>query len=122
MPQELFDPANAAKLKAYAVATVALYTETKLAVGQCKDIGYTVSEGRVYADWAPPSMMGPICITKCGCNFPGYESPVKGKPPCTDQPDDSSAGKFCSLCGPKYNGVATINAYGPSTQIVDANM
>ena len=38
---------------------------------------------------------------RCGCNYPA----------CRDQPDDPAAGKFCSLCGPKYNSDITINLW-----------
>ena len=38
---------------------------------------------------------------QCGCNYPS----------CRDQPDDPAAGKFCSLCGPKYNDYIVINLW-----------
>ena len=34
----------------------------------------------------------------CGCNYPA----------CPDQPDDPAAGKFCSMCGQKYNDYIVI--------------
>ena len=35
------------------------------------------------------------------CNFGGNKTvPL---PQCSDHPDDPKAGKFCSLCGPKFN-------------------
>ena len=38
---------------------------------------------------------------QCGCTYPS----------CRDQPDDPAAGKFCSLCGPKYNDYIVINLW-----------
>jgi len=110
IPASLFDPRNAAQLREYEEITVNLYNvdqfsgsnSSKLEVGQCKDIGYPVSAGsRQGIGWAPDSLMTPICKKQCHCSYPR----------CPDQPDDPKAGKWCSLCGPKYNGKITINLW-----------
>ena len=38
-------------------------------------------------------------------------SKVADKPYCKDAPDDPKAGKWCSLCGPKYNSYIKIQLY-----------
>lgn len=106
MPVALFDPENAAQLKRYADVTVGLYPSTyfnggKLALGRCKDIGYTVTDprGPTYPNWSPPELMKPICKERCNCTYTGQGYP----PDCPDVPDNSTAGTFCSLCGPMFN-------------------
>ena len=43
------------------------------------------------------------------CNFGGNKTvPL---PQCSDHPDDPKAGKFCSLCGPKYNKPIEISMF-----------
>jgi len=54
--------------------------------------------------------MSPICLSQCHCQFDVF--PVSSKVPrCKDQPDDPKAKHWCSLCGPKYNDVITINLW-----------
>jgi hypothetical protein len=103
MPQSLFDPSNAGELKRYEQITCDLYglTGSKLEVGRCKDIGYTRFVATGSAAWAPTSLMGPICKEQCGCIYPD----------CKDVPDDPANGKFCSLCGPKFNADILIDEY-----------
>ena len=121
MPAALFEPKNAEFLKLYEKLTVAFYKAPfdpelgKLAVGRCKDIGFTecgsAEQGVV---WANAALMDPICASKCNCNFdgPGEKSPstsiFKALPYCKDEPDDPKAAKWCSLCGPKFNAPITI--------------
>ena len=120
MPESLFEPSNAANLKEYADITVALYGPVKLAVGRCAAIGYNVSLGPapLGAVWAPPSLMGPVCLRQCKCIYPGFragEALAPWLPQCVDQPDDPAAGTFCSLCGPKFNSVIGINLFKQSS-------
>ena len=104
IPPALFAPSNAGKLAQYAALTVALYSVesfpsiAKLQLGQCSGIGYNRTIGVKSANWAPDVLMGPICKARCNCVYPE----------CPDQPDDPAAGKWCSLCGPRYNPSATI--------------
>ena len=102
MPASLFESQNAAALKRYINITIDLYHfslstyKTQLELGRCKDIGYTTYLGPSSKNiqWAPPALMKGICQAQCNCLFPST---------CRDQPDDPAAGKWCSLCGPKYN-------------------
>jgi len=124
MPAELFEPKNFLRLAQYATITVKYYDSlpgasgmiTKytpgvagLKLGRCKtQTVYTcsgTSEGTGTASWVNVAtftadvLMGPICKKQCGCTYPA----------CPDQPDDPATGKFCSLCGPKYNAPAQIS-------------
>ena len=111
IPLSLFDPSNAAELKAYEDLTIALYTVTagsKLEVGRCADIGYSTPAGSTSAAWAPNALMVPICKSKCNCDYPN----------CPDQPDDPSAAKFCSLCGPMFNRDIEIDLFSKTLNIV----
>jgi uncharacterized surface protein with fasciclin (FAS1) repeats len=124
MPPALFEPQNALFLKAYEEATILLYNTStsgfpsspgKLAVGRCKDIGYTqAAGGNQGISWF--AGFGPFCEKQCGCSISAF-GPL---PYCKDVPDDPKAGKFCSLCGPKYNGVITINLWTLPTDDDDA--
>ena len=63
-------------------------------------------------DWAPLKLMDGICAEQCKCNFRnGKLNGSIGLPPCKDEPDDPAAGKWCSLCGPKYNQPIGITEY-----------
>ena len=96
VPAALFKPWNAWKLKAYAALTIQLYSAggAKLELGRCADIGYVRRNSKTPAVWAPTSMMTKICQKQCNCAYPS----------CPDVPDEPLKGKYCSLCGPKYNG------------------
>eukprot|EP01050_Picozoa_sp_SAG11_P031809 SAG11_NODE_10045_length_861_cov_1.073491_1_plen_195_part_00 len=114
VPVALFEPRHVFALRAYVEATVKLYRtpllNTSVQFGQCSSVGYTVCDSAVQGiGWTPRSIMGPICGSRCGCNFQGACSPVgnfpgipscENLPYCKDQPDVPAAGKFCSLCGP----------------------
>lgn len=106
VPEALFDPANTVEPAEYVNVTIQYYGIVKLSTGTCNGIGYTKKQGFRQADWAPNAMMGPICAHKCCCNY-GTSKYLKWLQPCPDQPDDPSKGQFCSLCGPKYNILAT---------------
>lgn len=120
MPAALFDrtkPLNFAALVAYAAATERFYpkpvgnSSTKLQVGRCRDqaanwvcnptgngSNYTSCDAGVQGVvWTPGSLMGPVCQERCQCSFNGA---VPGLPLCKDRPDNPSASKWCSLCGP----------------------
>ena len=108
MPDAIFDPSNAATLKAYEDITIALFgafgglEKVNLELGRCEGKNYT--RPNLYptkVDWAPKQLMRGICAAKCKCNFPE----------CPDAPDDPSAGTWCSLCGPKFNAPITVQAY-----------
>lgn len=111
VPAVLFEPWNANKLKAYADLTVQLYNYggAKLELGRCPDIGYPIRNGNTPGPWAPTPMMTEICEKQCDCAYPN----------CPDAKDEPLKGKWCSLCGPKYNAVNFYVAlwrkcYGPS--------
>ena len=112
MPQSLFDPKNAAALKRYELITTMFYKYATdlgtLEVGRCKDIGYIGTKGGEQGvTWtAGAKLMGPICESQCHCSFGTAGN--SSFPYCKDQPDDPSVGKWCSLCGPKYNQVMTV--------------
>ena len=95
VPAALFEPQHAAKLKAYANLTVRLYSYSgaKLELGRCAEVGYSHLTAHTPAAWAPTSMMKEICQQQCDCAYPD----------CPDVPDKPLFGKWCSLCGPKYN-------------------
>lgn len=95
--------AGAVELQRYIDITIKLYGPQKLELGMCKDLDYTKNlGGRSSAAWTSPELMGPICKLQCGCAYPD----------CPDQPDDPAAGKFCSLCGPRFNQYAAISLFG----------
>ena len=128
MPDDIFDPSNAAALKAYEAATIALFTFCNattwggkkthgcaktpfLELGRCASKNYTVPGYEPFdrVAWAPHQLMDEVCQKKCMCNFSGNKTvPL---PPCQDQPDDPKAGNFCSLCGPKYNKPIEISMF-----------
>jgi len=119
MPASLFDPKNAAALARYKSITVMFYDDSglvpelgKLEVGRCKDIGYNSSAGGSQGTpWtAGAKLMGPICAEQCHCTF-GSITRNATYPYCKDQPDDPKVGKWCSLCGPKYNQPITVDLY-----------
>jgi len=133
MPQELFELKNIARLSLYVSLTIEFYGSlgmngNKLKLGRCKTHGYPVTHGGAMQgiNWVTDSLMGPICLKQCDCNYNLVSGP-SGNPfdrsapngLCKqDQPDDPSAGKFCSLCSPPvgqdgYNSYATINFWGP---------
>ena len=109
MPANIFEPSNAAALKAYKDITIALFgvfelgenSITKLELGRCAEKNYTrlscITSGRYRTCrkviWAPDQLMDGICQKNCMCDYPK----------CKDVPDDPKAGKWCSLCGPKVN-------------------
>ena len=109
MPASLFEPQNAAALQRYINITIDLYRipdpyVSQLKLGRCRDIGFSVPLGylRSKVEWAPPALMNDICKVQCNCVFPG----------CPNQPDDPASGKWCSLCGPKYNEPISVEAWG----------
>jgi len=132
IPAAMFDPSNAAVLKEYVDITIKLYSNTTgvgtLALGECKDIGY---DGFPFVNglsaWAPPLLMDGICAERCHCSFTCIQDPrgpispsgnpcppkltnttLTALPACKDQPDNPKAGKWCSLCGPKFNQPITV--------------
>merc|ERR1740133_647338 len=118
MPASLFDPENAAALKRYKEITVMFYDYSSLVpelgqleLGRCKDIGYDSDAGGSQGTaWTPgKKLMGPICAEQCHCSYGSYGN--TSYPHCKDQPDDPKAGKWCSLCGPKYNQPITVELY-----------
>jgi uncharacterized surface protein with fasciclin (FAS1) repeats len=131
MPDVIFEPSNAAALKAYEAATIALFTfcnSTRttwggkkthgcsktpfLELGRCASKNYTEPfryEPFDTVAWAPHQLMDEVCQKKCMCNFSGNKTvPL---PKCQDEPDDPEAGNFCSLCGPKYNKPIEISMF-----------
>jgi len=112
MPAALFKPQNILALARYATLTIKSYTSlgmgtAKLQLGKCAEkTDYTCS-GRAAVqgiNWVTSALMIPICKQQCDCTYTG--DPARG---CKDQPDDPKAGKWCSLCGPKYNSKIVIN-------------
>lgn len=120
MPAALFDPTNAVALKAFTDATIALFTFCNtttwggkrtdgcaktpfLELGRCAAKNYTRPGYEPFetVKWAPQQLMDGVCKKQCMCNFSGNKT--VSLPKCQDTPDDPKAGKFCSLCGPKYN-------------------
>jgi len=103
VPAALFKPWNAWKLKAYADLTVQLYSVAgaNLELGRCAEIGYTRKNSQTPGVWAPTSMMTEICQQQCDCTYPS----------CPDVPDEPLKGKWCSLCGPKYNANFYVQLY-----------
>jgi hypothetical protein len=132
MPAAIFEPQNAASLKAYADITIALYPYNQfhhenqiiLELGRCGQgqNNYTKYEGFKSVDWvgiaggkggkgSPLPLMDVICQVKCHCNFRGFNTTVPNLPTCTDEPDDPQAATWCSLCGPKFNSPIDINLF-----------
>ena len=116
MPDAIFDPSNAAALKAYEDLTIALFGDysygvkigVHLELGRCADKGYTEKAQYGYeVDWAPAPLMQGICAKQCACNFPCANKPLCKPdyhlPTCKDEADVPSADTWCSLCGPKFN-------------------
>lgn len=104
MPASLFDPSNKAALERYISITEEFYkyqyapTLSKLEVGRCRDTGVYTSGGQggiSGISWTNKALIGPICKEQC---------PNGGG-------DDPANGKFCSLCGPKYNSPISIKLY-----------
>ena len=126
MPDAIFDPIleNEQALRAFEDITLALYGvynddgQTKdfgLELGRCADKNYTVRPERAdNVKWAPDELMSGICAKQCNCNFclrPAPWCKAPQLPSCVDEPDDPKAGKWCSLCGPKYNKPITVNLF-----------
>jgi hypothetical protein len=131
MPAALFDPSNAAALKAYTEITLELYgiyafdikegSSPIMKLGRCADYNFTKFIASEKSEWAPVEMMGGICEKQCKCNFcpkgekePGLNcSRVEPTPlpTCKDAPDDPKLGTWCSLCGPKFNKPILIDVY-----------
>jgi uncharacterized surface protein with fasciclin (FAS1) repeats len=127
MPASLFELQNVRQLASYAGLTTKLYFSlgmdagTTLKLGRCKKRGYCVKQSQVDGiSWTPTSCVGfssPICTNlmdgickrQCGCEYPS----------CPDQPDNPSAGTWCSLCGPKYNGNVKIQLYNRPNSAYD---
>ena len=124
MPPALFEPRNLLALAAYAEATLTLFgtpenqrgeTASALQLGTCPS---EYGDGpRNYGDtvkWTPSSLMGPVCAKHCKCSYDGASG---GLPPCRDEPDDPTAGTWCSLCGPTTgclgcnNNTVTVSYY-----------
>jgi uncharacterized surface protein with fasciclin (FAS1) repeats len=113
MPASLFEPRYADKLALYVNLTIDLWAPEfpngkllgKLAVGRCADLGY----GKYFrrenqVEWAPKVLMEMICMKQCDCDF--------GRPfSCKNKPDQPTFGKWCSLCGDKYNADAVVTLY-----------
>jgi len=129
LPTALFEPQNAAALARYVNITIDLFRvdigydfglPLSLELGACKDAGktakFTNPLGSQKVDWAPAALMEGICAVQCGCNFQGGSKSAKLKalPVCKDAPDDPSAMKWCSLCGPLYNKPIDVKLYGCS--------
>jgi len=110
MPNSLFLPKNAKYLKMYVDFTIKYWVPqyesslSKIALGRCKDIGYTQFAGGADEGWAPPAVLGPLCKAACNCGY-------KGGPRCANIPDDPKHGHWCSLCGGKFNDQITIQLY-----------
>jgi len=108
MPAELFLPENKAELEEYTNLTLEFFSSLgmgsdKLKLGQCnQETDYICDGGGVQGiNWVTDALMSPICKKQCDCAYPS----------CPDVPDDPANGKFCSLCGPKYNNYITINLW-----------
>lgn len=108
MPADLFKPENILSLAQYTSLTLKLYTSLgmngqTLKLGRCKDkTNFTEGPAGVQGiNWVNSVLMQPICLKQCKCNYPA----------CRDEPDDPKAGKWCSLCGPKFNDYITIKLW-----------
>ena len=140
MPDSIFEPSNAAALKAYEAATIALFLgkqeNIRLELGRCADKNYTVPDVRCSCDpkkiqppfvnecptviWAPDritpsfgSVMDQVCQERCKCDYMNNNKTAAARklPECGDQPAPGAPSKFCSLCGPTYNSNACISLY-----------
>ena len=134
MPAAIFDPSNAASLEAYVNITIALYgldrlhhsNDVILELGRCSTNNYTRAAGEKTVDWTGWTIDGPIdgphkplmdgiCREKCHCEFAdtsGFSKTFPLRlPTCIDEPDDPTAEKWCSLCGPKFNSPININIF-----------
>ena len=115
MPKSLFEPYAVYELKEYEDVTIQLFPLPgggKLELGRCSDKMYNVvwpSPASVTVDWAPPALMGAICLSKCECNYRN-EYPIS-KQTCIDEPDKTDDNRWCSLCGPKFNQPIEINYF-----------
>jgi len=108
MPPALFGPNNKQYLRSYIDATLAFDWAGHLELGLCSQAGYAKAATCPFQQpiqWAPEGLMRPVCEIKCSCNFPD----------CCTSPgscrDNAKAGKFCSLCGPKFNAPINIQCY-----------
>ena len=125
MPDDIFKPSNKVALAAYTVATVAAGYQA----GRCADIQRGPASGGYPANfteyvgsassypWAGTGF-DDLCQNRCGCKVQGTWGPgssVCRETPsncaCQDVPDDPPKGEFCSLCGPRYTGLATIKFF-----------
>ena len=110
MPNSLFLPKNAKYLKMYEDFTINFWVPmyerslSKIALGRCKDIGYTKFAGGAEESWLPKAVLGPLCEKACHCGGTTGKS-------CNNIPDDPDGGHWCSLCGNKYNDQITIQLY-----------
>jgi len=124
MPPAIFEPSNAAALRAYEDITIALYGEFELCekkgplmeLGRCATNNYTKFAGSEKTNWAPEQLMYGICAKQCKCNFcvqgGGCTNCTQSTlPKCADIPDDPKTAHWCSLCGPKYNKPILTNVY-----------
>ena len=99
MPKALFDPENANELEVYKRLTSTY--KPGLALGRCADLGATIDVGLTTISWTGSIAMASYCqLQGCCASYP-----------CKDQPDDPARGKWCSLCGPKYNANINITLY-----------
>jgi len=121
MPAAMFKLKNIISLAQYASLTIKLYgvtggvpgwnAGTKLQLGRCADRGFGIKQSQMMGNmWAPSGLMDPICKKQCNCTVGGRYDP-SDPPYCKDAPDDPKAGKWCSLCGPKYNSAFTMQLY-----------
>ena len=116
MPASLFKPDILSKyaLKAYTALTLAAYStggslsrNTTLELGRCAEIGFTCKQSRISTGWdTGADLMGPICKKQCDCTYPQ----------CPDAPDQPLLGKYCSLCGPKFNANYNIQLWNLPNQ------
>ena len=118
MPAALFNPLAIRSLANYASLTIKYYgslgMDRQLALGRCQDkASFTNSHGLTTnykcfgggvqgINWTTGSLLNGICQKQCGCGEAQS---------CKDVPDQPFKGKWCSLCGPKYNGYITIQLY-----------
>jgi len=124
MPAAMFEPRNFVALTAYVTVTLDLYVNpnsrgSPLALGRCNSLGYTtdLQDEVDGVSWfgagtaAGPSsttLMIDTCASRCQCAWRGNECPAgftcsdpkRNLPACTDEVDDPSADRWCSLCGP----------------------
>ena len=85
VPAAIFEPANAAALRAYETATVEFYhvSGSQLQLGACSASGYTKAAGTAPGTpWTSIGLMATECDLKCSCTYPS----------CPDVPDDPASG------------------------------